>query len=101
MHVVEQLWAAKKCRPIPFARKDIFQAPFLYLGRVLSGKDVVASSRAVHLLLGGDVKDATLDGDVDGQVGIGAVVLGEFRGGEYFGHVVLGMSVGRKRRRSG
>lgn len=58
-----------------------------YLGGVLSGEAVVSAARTVHLLLGGDVKDGTLDGDVDGGVGVGSVVLGEFVVGEGGGHV--------------
>lgn len=57
-----------------------------YLGGVLSGEAVVSGTRAVHLLLGGDVKDGALDGDVDGEVGVGSVVLGEFVVGEGAGH---------------
>lgn len=46
-----------------------------YPGRVLASKNAVVLSGAVHLGFGSDIKDATLDGDIDGQAGISAVVL--------------------------
>lgn len=58
-----------------------------YLGGVLAGEAVVSGAGAVHLLLGRDVKDGALDGDVDGEAGVGSVVLGEFVVGEGAGHV--------------
>ena len=58
-----------------------------YLGGVLAGEAVVSGARAVHLLLGRDVKDGALDGDVDGEASVGSVVLGEFVVGEGARHV--------------
>lgn len=103
MHSVEPLWACRDVFLLLLRTRIVSgsQGGFFYLRRVFSGKDVVTGSRAVHLLLGGDVKDATLDGDVDGQASIAAVVPGEFLDGEYFGHVGIGNECWGKKERKG
>lgn len=49
---------------------------------VAAGEEVVAPARAVHHGVGGDVEDGAVDGEVDGEGGVGAVVEGELVGGE-------------------
>ena len=43
---------------------------------------MVAAAGAVEVSGGGDVVDGAVEGDVDGERGVGAVVGGEFGGGE-------------------
>jgi hypothetical protein len=42
---------------------------------VFAGEDVVAASGAVDAAAGGDVVDGAVEGEVDGSVGVGAVVV--------------------------
>ena len=48
---------------------------------VAAGEEVVVARGAVHHAVGGDVEDGAVDGEVDGEGGVGAVVEGELGGG--------------------
>ena len=54
-------------------------------GGVAAGEEVVGSAWAVEVWGGGDVVDGAVEGEVDGDGGEGAVVEGEFGGGEGYG----------------
>ena len=47
---------------------------------VAAGEEVVVSRGTVHHAVGGDVEDGAVDGEVDGEGGVGAVVKGELGG---------------------
>lgn len=49
---------------------------------VAPSEEIVAPTGAVNGWVGGDVEDGAVDGEVDGEGGVGAVVEGEFGGGE-------------------
>lgn len=48
---------------------------------VAAGEEVVVARGTVHHAVGGDVEDGAVDGEVDGEGGVGAVVEGELGGG--------------------
>ena len=48
---------------------------------VAAGEEVVVSRGTVHHAVGGDVEDGAVDGEVDGEGGVSAVVEGELGGG--------------------
>lgn len=48
---------------------------------VAAGEEIVVPRRTVHHAVGGDVEDGAVDGEVDGEGGVGAVVEGELGGG--------------------
>lgn len=48
---------------------------------VAAGEEVVVSRGAVHHAVGGDVEDGAVDGEVDGEGAVGAIVEGELGGG--------------------
>lgn len=48
--------------------------------RVAAGEEVVVPAGAVHHAVCGDVEDGAVDGEIDGEGGVGAVVEGEAGG---------------------
>lgn len=46
-------------------------------GGITAGEKVVIASRTVHHAVGGDVEDGAIDGEVDGEGSVSAVVEGE------------------------
>ena len=48
---------------------------------VAAGEEVVVSRGAVNHAVGGDVEDGAVDGEVDGEGAVGAIVEGELGGG--------------------
>lgn len=51
-------------------------------GGIAAGEEVVVAAGAVDEWVGGDVEDGAVDGEVDGEGRVGAVVGGELVGGE-------------------
>lgn len=52
---------------------------------VAPGEEIVAPAGPVDGRVGRDVEDGAVDGEVDGEGGVGAIVEGEFGGGEVNG----------------
>ena len=48
---------------------------------VAAGEEVVVARGTVHHAVGGDVEDGAVDGEVDGEGAVGAIVEGELGGG--------------------